>query len=397
MARNRAIKAANLKRMIDSDGLPAVQLHLMEALETKKIFPSDFSIQELAESLVVDHDGKPAGMEWVRMLGPQKSGGFSVQEATNAVDITAFSNITGQLAYSAIMEGYENPEFVASKLLSTRPTKLSGEKIPGITNITEAVEEVKPGMPYPQLGFGEDYRQTPATTKKGFIVAIEKETIFFDRTNLVLEKANSVGEIMGLNKEKEAWDLILGFVNNYNWKGTAYNTYQTAAPWINKISANPITDWTSIDAIEQLFANMLDPNTGEPINISASQLIYMPARRHLIRQITRAQQVETLTNTAATRTFSANTLDPYELIESKHAYRRLIANGISATNAKDYWLIGNFPKAFEWQENWPITVVQAPPNSEAEFRQDIVAQFKASQRGSAAVRDPRLSVLSING
>ena len=32
-------------------------------------------------------------------------------------------------------------------------------------------------------------------------------------------------------------------------------------------------------------------------------------------------------------------------------------------------------------ENWPITVVQAPVNSEAEFIQDIVVRFKASERG----------------
>ena len=40
-------------------------------------------------------------------------------------------------------------------------------------------------------------------------------------------------------------------------------------------------------------------------------------------------------------------------------------------------------------ENWPITVVQAPTNSEAEFTQDIVVRFKASERGTPAVMEPR--------
>ena len=40
-------------------------------------------------------------------------------------------------------------------------------------------------------------------------------------------------------------------------------------------------------------------------------------------------------------------------------------------------------------ENWPITVVQAPTNSEAEFSQDIVVRFKASERGAAAIIEPR--------
>ncbi len=44
---------------------------------------------------------------------------------------------------------------------------------------------------------------------------------------------------------------------------------------------------------------------------------------------------------------------------------------------------------FAYMESWPITVVQAPTNSEAEFTQDIVVRFKASERGTAAVMEPR--------
>ena len=43
-------------------------------------------------------------------------------------------------------------------------------------------------------------------------------------------------------------------------------------------------------------------------------------------------------------------------------------------------------------ENWPITVTQAAQNSEAEFTQDIVVRFKASERGAAAVLNPRFVV-----
>jgi hypothetical protein len=35
------------------------------------------------------------------------------------------------------------------------------------------------------------------------------------------------------------------------------------------------------------------------------------------------------------------------------------------------------------------TVVQAPVNSEAEFTQDIVVRFKASERGTPAIMEPR--------
>ena len=39
-------------------------------------------------------------------------------------------------------------------------------------------------------------------------------------------------------------------------------------------------------------------------------------------------------------------------------------------------------------ENWPITVTQAPQDSEADFSNDIVVRFKASERGAAAVHQP---------
>ena len=59
-----------------------------------------------------------------------------------------------------------------------------------------------------------------------------------------------------------------------------------------------------------------------------------------------------------------------------------------------WWFLGDFRKAFAYMENWPITVTQSPPNSEADFNQDIVIRFKASERGAAAVLNPRYVVKS---
>ena len=76
--------------------------------------------------------------------------------------------------------------------------------------MSDEVAEVRPGMPYPSLGFAEDYIETPQTTKRGFIVPVTKEAIFFDRTHLILQRAAEVGEVLGLNKEKRLIDLLIG-------------------------------------------------------------------------------------------------------------------------------------------------------------------------------------------
>jgi hypothetical protein len=383
-----SIKYRELKRRYELDGAQKTVDHLAESLREKHLRPEDFSIRDLAETLV------PDGHQWVRLLDPRAAGSVNVMEAGDGVDVTAFLNVTGQVIYSKIMEAYTQEAFVMSKLADHIPTRLDGEKIPGVARIADQVDEVHPGMPYPHLGFGEDYIETPSTTKRGFIVPVTKEAIFFDRTHLVLARAAEVGEILGLNKEKRLLDLLIGVTNTYKWRGTAYNTYQTSTPWINVITANALVDWTNVDAAEQLFADILDPNTGEPVLVSANTVLVMPAYRHAAHRVFNAAEIHYEASGSATNTIAANPLGNYNVVESRLAYRRLLASGVSASDAKKYWFIGDFRKAFAYMENWPITVTQSPPGSEADFNNDIVVRFKASERGAAAVMNPRYVVKS---
>ncbi len=387
----RAIKYRELKRMYDASGPDKTVKHLQEALEQGHLKAEDFSIREVAEITL--------GGERVRRMDP-RGGGVEVLEAGEGVDVTAFSNITAQIVHSKIMDAYTQEAFAVSRLVDTIPTRLDGEKIPGVGRISDDVAEVQPGMPYPNLGFGEDYIETPQTTKRGFIVPVTKEAVFFDRTHLILQRAAEVGEVLGLNKEKRLLDLLIGVTNNYKWKGSDYNTYSTTgtgvAPdgdWVNEM-ADELVDWTDVDAAEQLFADILDPNTGEPVLVRATTVLVMPAYRHAAHRVFNAAEIQYTADGAATTAVAANPLGNYQVAESRLAYRRIVASGEAAADAKKWWFIGDFKKAFAYMENWPITVTQSPPNSEAEFNQDIVVRFKASERGAAAVINPRYIVKS---
>jgi hypothetical protein len=374
-----------LKRRYELDGAEQTSRHLCEALTNRDLAPEDFSIRDLAEALV------PDGRQWVGMLDPRSGGGVSVLESTDGVDVTAFLNVTGQVVYSKILDAYTQEAFVASRLVQTIPTRLDGEKIPGISRIADAVEQVSPGMPYPHLGFGEDYIETPSTAKRGFIVPVTKEAIFFDRTHLVLSRAAEVGEILGLNKEKRLLDLIVGVTNNYKQNGASLNTYQASTPWKNLLAANELVDWTDVDAAEQLFADILDPATGEPVLVRGTTVLVMPAYRHAAHRVFNASEL-TYSDGGNTETTVANPLGNYRVHESRLAYRRIVASGVAAADAKKWWFIGDFRKAFAYMENWPITVAQAPLGSEADFNNDVVLRFKASERGAAAVLNPRFVV-----
>lgn len=378
----------DLKRRMQLQGAQQTTKHLTESLAQQKLRPEDFSLRDLAEALVPDGD------EWVRGLDPRSAGGVRLIESGDGVDVTAFLNVTGQVIYTKLLDAYKQEAFVVSKLVDTIPTRQDGEKIPGAGPVADNIEEIKPGMPYPSLGFGEDYIETPSTTKHGLIVPVTREAIFFDRTNLVLQRAAEVGEILGLNKEKRLLDLVLGVTNNYKWRGTAYNTYQTGTPWNNVRTGNELVDWTNVDAAEQLFADILDPNTGEPVLVEPNTLLVMPAYRHASYRIFVAPEVRYQTGTtgALTTTVAGNPLQGYRVEDSRLAYRRLLASGVAAADAKKWWFVGDFSRAFAYMENWPITVTQSPLNSEADFNNDIVVRFKASERGAAAVLNPRYVV-----
>ena len=374
-----------LKRRYDLDGPRNTVAHLSEALAARQLSPTDFSLRDLAEALV------PDGTSWVRGLDPRQDGGVALLEAGNGVDVTAFLNITGQVIQRQILDSYEHESFALAKLVRTIPTRLDGERLPGITPITGQLDPIGPGMPYPSLGFGEDYIDTPATTKRGLIVPVTREAIFFDRTHLVLSRASEVGEVLGLNKEQRLADMILGITNGYKQRGTSYNTFYSAGDnWINQLVGNPLTDWTSVDAAEGLFGDMLDPVTGQPILIRADQVLVMPALRHTAQRVFRAATIEY--TSSATTTTAVNPLTNYRVHASAVAYRRLIDNSVAETEAKGTWLLGDFARAFAYMENWPITVTQSTSNSEADFTQDIVVRFKASERGAAAVLNPRYVV-----
>jgi hypothetical protein len=380
------INTRELKRRYELDGPRQTINHLTEALQQRHLRPEDFSIRDLAEGLV------PDGHEWVRLMDPRSAGSVRILEAGDGVDVTAFLNITSQVIYSKIMDAYTQEAFVVSRLVDTIPTRLDGEKIPGIAGLTAQDQVVHPGMPYPSVGFGEDYIETPATTKRGFIVPVTKEAIFFDRTHLVLSRAAEVGELLGLNKEKRLLDLVIGATNNYKWQGTTYNTYQAATPWINVKASNELVDWENVDIAEQLFSDMLDPNTGEPVLLSANTVLVMPAYRHAAHRVFNALEVTFNPSSSSSSTLAANPLANYQVFDSRLAYRRIIGAGTAAVDAKKWWFLGDFKKAFAYMENWPITVTQSAAGSEADFNQDIVVRFKASERGAAAVLNPRFVV-----
>lgn len=389
MLRNHGV---NLKQLYASEGAEACCDKLKTALVEGELKPEDFSVREIAEAF--------CGPDWVKSLSPHHSGDQLVTAAEAPVDLTAFSNITGQIVYSKVLEGYkEADQGLFDRLCTVVPTVFDGEKIPGMGGIKDEEFEVPAGKEFPETGFGEDYQETPRTTKRGERISILKETVFFDRTGQVLRQAQGIGSRQATGRLKRLIKVIIGAVNNYKWRGTSYNTYLTAGNWVNKIVSHAFVDYTDFEDLELLWADMVDPDTGNPIDLSPSlDILVTPRLKHTVRRILNSTEIQVGSTTSATVPVqtAANPLEGWnQPIVSRLLYQLLQSElGFSAADAGGTAIAGDFKKAFWYMQNWPITVIQAPPNSPAEFERDVVAAWRCSERGVAAVGNPRYVVFS---
>lgn len=358
-----------------------------KGLSQGHIRPDEFSIRDLFESFVQD------GRELVRLFDPRLGPTGILSEAAGAVSSSDFSTITGQILYTMMMQDLQPENYPFQNVIPTQSTQFSGEKIPGIANLGDLAEVVAENEDYPLMGTSEDYIETPETKKRGFIVPVTKEAIFFDRTGQLLQKCSKVGDSLMLNKEKRAIDCLIDentTAHRYKWKGTTYGSYQTSSPWDNVTASNALVDWTDLDAAEQTFNGILDPNTGEPVVVEANTIIVTKQNEQAAMRIINATQIVMHSGGYAT---SGNLTETAAPNPYNSKYRILTSRLLAARAATDTdWWLGDPAKYARYMENWPITVTQAPAGNADDFNRDIVAKYKCSERGQYAVIEPRVMV-----
>lgn len=378
--------------------------NLCENLRTKKIKTNEIGLRPLFESMV--EDGREAVDSWDPQYGGSGSVSMMRVKEADAVGVANFARVYGQIAYSQVMEAYESPDFVFSRMVPTKPTKLSGERIPGLSRLGDQSAVVGENQAYPRAGISQDWLDTPVTTKRGFIVEWTKEAIFFNgavpgNELPVLERLTNVGHELAYNKEVRIIDAIV----DENTTAHRYNRLSRGAvatfgdnsgnhDWDNYQASNALVDWTDIDNAQQLLYAMLDPNTQQPIalNLGTPKLIVTRQLQTTANYIQRMTQFEKANPGYATTgtpitTYAPNPLEgTFQIVTSALLALRM------ATDTD--WFFGAPDKAVVYLENWPITVVQRPTNSDADFERDVVGGVKVSERGQTYVREPRYMVKS---
>lgn len=374
-----ATSRTNLCRIRDTEKFYS---DFREALCEGHLDCNDFSIAEAFDEFV--EGGYQLRQEFNTNKRANTFDRMELLEAGDYVSTTAFTNITGQIVYSKIMENFKSAEYIADELVDTIPTQFDGEKLPGVSLIGDKAATVGEGKPYPVAGLAEYWVETPQTIKRGLIVGVTQEAIFFDRTHLVLKQASEVGETILISKEKRILDAALGISTLYRRNGAAAASTYVDTPYDNLCASNALVDYTDIENVLLLFEDMTDPITGEPIHVEANTIIYPGALDMTVRRIINATEIRqgTVSGTVPL-TNGPNPLAgrQFKLLTSPQVKAR--------TSSSSTWFMGDPKRAFAYMENWPLTVTQAPQNSEAEFTNDVVGRFKVSERGAVAVIEPR--------
>lgn len=330
------------------------------------------------------------------------------------VDINTLTLSVSGLVNAEILERFNQPDLIGRNLLTIKPTQMNGQKIIGVSRqpkVTSTAKGRQPGEEHTSTGFGSAYQTTPTTTEQALKCSVTREAVFFDLTGQVLDEAGNIGEELGYGWEITIADEILGVTNSYNRSGTSYNTYQTLSPWIND-GSNAFSDETSVDTARQLFIGMTDPETGKEIRVGGRDILCMQARELKFREQLFGSNIQlgTQLNSNFPSRWVGSTPKLNELKEggmgaytvtplSAIWYNRATASdglNLSASNAKEYWWVGDYPKAFWWMQNWPLTPWQASADELTMKDRGLIAVYGANYRGAMYTREPRYVVRNTN-
>lgn len=350
-----------------------------------------------------------------------------LREAGEAVDVSAFSAITGQIAYNYIGKGWNNAEMVGDRIFENFPTEFSGQKVPWLSNIfgaTPGDSDIHPLMNYPETTIGPRYITTPRVFKKGGILSFSLEFMLFDRTGQAQSSATleNLGKAIRYDKEYMQLRVFMGYnptgplsVNatgqySYNLNGVAYAPYLTSGSnYVNSQGTTPLVDYTSVNNSIYLRSKILDPDTGRPIAYGAPMdMFVMPFQMMNAKRIKTATGYQTIfpgysaSSPAAPGNVKLDSGNPIDwninLMTSPIAYQILLqatisptgsSGSLSSTQVNAYWWNGVFRDALKYAEIFPFRTEQAVPGNIREFEADIKIRLKVSEMGVPFWYDPR--------
>lgn len=311
---------------------------------------------------------------------------FDTHYRESSLNSTMFPKATGNLILNKVIEGYNMEGFIGMNLVENMPSNLKSETISGFTH-AQGPKTVNEGEEYEESSLGEKY-VTTETSKKGRLISMTEETIYFDKTGELLRRARMIGENIGQDKEERILEGVTGInANVYKPSGSASTLYSHATHQ-NVNDSNALGDWTNVDNALQYHAdNVTDDRegeTGKPILWNPNIILCGPELVTTARRIVGATEIRAASGSSSENTtLSQNPFSNFRVLSTT-----LWPSGLTTGD----WYIGDFMRQFVWHEVWPIQTFAQGATSESAFERDIVARFKARYYGGIAAVDHRYVV-----
>lgn len=365
--------------------------------EVPKKRPRDFSLRALWEGLVGPVDET---LPYAMAL----RGGYieTPQRFEEQVASSAFPSATGQLVARQVIEGYESSPTIGDQLVDTVSSNMRGERMVGFTHLQgpKVVQELDE---YEESSFAEKF-VTTEEFKKGRLLSISEEAVFFDQTGEILRRAGMLGDAAAQERELT---IVRGVADVrstqrvYRPQGTAEQLYSAGN---NNLlaTATPLADWTDIDEALQHHADNIsddrqadDGPGAQPIVLARTDLLVSNGLRFTARRIVNATEVRGTSGNE--ETISSNPIADLgvRVFSSPYLDRAAADAADDQYDDADDWFIGDFQRQFIWKEIWPLQTFRAPAQNPEQWRRDIVAAFKVRYYGGINAVDERY-VIKVN-
>lgn len=353
--------------------------------------------------------------------------------ASQQQDINAWSVYTGGLIELKYKEGYEKPEFIASKLVPREPTATNGNRIIGEASMNLPDGPTGEGIEYPNQTIAPRWIFAPARVKYGQKCALTREAIAFGLGGILMKEIEAGGTALGYLEDYLLWATIWGVniiagtpgfqtgytVNTFQYDGTpstaANATFQTTAGtgasalynYVNKFTGSTgLNSWTDLQTARGYLSYMREPETGYPILAGLKEVVVQPGTHDTalnVRSATSTFPVYGNAGIASTAAPGGAYFAPQitennqlKVISSPISQKVLTDSGISTANSLDYWLAGDIGKAFKWLSVWENRIIQANDMSSSLVERDILAEYVYSWFGVPVVYDPHYLLLYTN-
>ena len=122
----------------------------------------------------------------------------SIKDFAEAMDTTHFPKAVGALINKKLIGAYDAFPGIGKGLVTTVPSNKQTETVVGFDEV-DTPDVVSEGMPYGETGFGEKY-VTATNYKYGRLISVTEETIKFDQTGQILQRAKKIGEKAALKQ-----------------------------------------------------------------------------------------------------------------------------------------------------------------------------------------------------